>query len=318
MSVCRGVISDNMERHAYLIVAHKQWELLKKLIYLLDDERNDIFIHFDKKSTDVPIEKIKKCAKKSKIITIDRILVYRGSYSLFEAEMMLLKAAINHGEYIYYHLLSGQDLPLRNQDQIHDFFKRYRGFNFVDVITPDMVKKDWKERASLYQFLSRYTLCKPLLSIPTKIIRKITLAIQRVLRVDRIKEYEEQGFFLCFGSNWFSITRSFAGYLIENESLIRKMFEKYTFAPEELIPQTFLWSSEFRDTLYNSEELDHGLHRANLRLVFWNGKTSPETITMKHMDQIRSSTNLFARKFDYDNHPDVVQAVIGMVNSGDR
>lgn len=304
-----------MERHAYLILAHQQWDLLKKLINLLDDERNDIYIHFDRKSKDAPIEIIKECAQYSKIITIDRICVSRGTYSLFEAEMMLLRAATNHGKYSYYHLLSGQDLPLKNQDQLHNFFAQNRGYNFVDVITPDMVKKDWKERASLYQFFSCFTLSNSLIiSLLAKSVRKIALVIQRAFRVDRFKKFEEQGFLLCFGSNWFSITHAFAEYLISKEPLIRQMFQNHTFAPEELIPQTFLWSSEFRKSLYDDDNLDHELHRANMRMVFWSGKVSPETITMKHIEQIRTTTNLFARKFDIINHPDAVNAVIDMID----
>jgi len=38
-----------MNKHAYLIIAYHQWDLLKVLIRMLDDERNDIFIHIDKK-----------------------------------------------------------------------------------------------------------------------------------------------------------------------------------------------------------------------------------------------------------------------------
>ena len=34
-----------MKRHAYLIKAHHQFDLLEKLLRLLDDERNDIYIH---------------------------------------------------------------------------------------------------------------------------------------------------------------------------------------------------------------------------------------------------------------------------------
>lgn len=34
-----------MKRHAYLIKAHHQFDLLEKLLWLLDDERNDIYIH---------------------------------------------------------------------------------------------------------------------------------------------------------------------------------------------------------------------------------------------------------------------------------
>ena len=36
-------------KHAYLILAHNEFEVLRKLISALDDPRNDIFIHFDEK-----------------------------------------------------------------------------------------------------------------------------------------------------------------------------------------------------------------------------------------------------------------------------
>ena len=307
-----------MNRHAYLIMAHTQWDLLDKLIKLLDYEWNDIFIHIDKKANIAPTEELRKHVLYSRIIIVERISVFRGSYSLFDAEMKLLKTACDFGDYSYYHLLSGQDLPLRDQNYIYEFFEKNFGRNFIDIVAPGQLRKEWYERASLFQFFLQASLVNSMLTIPAKCVRKITLFLQRMARINRFEKYEKQGFSLCFGSNWFSITRPFAEYLIENERLIRQMFEKHTFAPEELIPQTFLWSSEFRDTLYDSEELDHDLHRANMRLVFWNGKTSPETITMKHMDQIRTSTNLFARKFDYENHPDAVEAVIEMVKSGGR
>ena len=39
-----------MDRHAYLILAHKNFGQLRKLIELLDDPRNDIFVHVDAKA----------------------------------------------------------------------------------------------------------------------------------------------------------------------------------------------------------------------------------------------------------------------------
>ena len=36
-------------KHAYLIIAHNDFEILKKLVSLLDNEHNDIYIHFDAK-----------------------------------------------------------------------------------------------------------------------------------------------------------------------------------------------------------------------------------------------------------------------------
>ncbi len=38
-----------MGKHAYLIMAHNQWECLFELLKALDDPRNDIFLHIDKK-----------------------------------------------------------------------------------------------------------------------------------------------------------------------------------------------------------------------------------------------------------------------------
>lgn len=37
------------KKHAYLIIAHNDFDILEKLLVLLDDDRNDIFIHIDKK-----------------------------------------------------------------------------------------------------------------------------------------------------------------------------------------------------------------------------------------------------------------------------
>ena len=38
-----------MKRHAYLILAHKFDYVFCSLLKMIDDERNDIFIHMDKK-----------------------------------------------------------------------------------------------------------------------------------------------------------------------------------------------------------------------------------------------------------------------------
>ena len=39
-----------MKRHAYLILAHTNFGQLRKLLELLDDPRNDIFVHVDGKA----------------------------------------------------------------------------------------------------------------------------------------------------------------------------------------------------------------------------------------------------------------------------
>ena len=41
-------------KHAFLILAHTEFEVLKLLVSCLDDPRNDIFIHFDRKVPALP------------------------------------------------------------------------------------------------------------------------------------------------------------------------------------------------------------------------------------------------------------------------
>ena len=43
-------MADTQMKHAYMIIAHTNFQQLQTLIDLLDDERNDIYLHIDKKA----------------------------------------------------------------------------------------------------------------------------------------------------------------------------------------------------------------------------------------------------------------------------
>ncbi len=101
-------------------MAHKDWSLLNKLLECIDDKRNSIFLHIDKKSILDP--SIIYNPKKSYIDFIERRKVAWGGYSQIEVEVNLLETAINYKKFDYYHLISGADLPIKSQDYIHTFF----------------------------------------------------------------------------------------------------------------------------------------------------------------------------------------------------
>ena len=44
--------TDTANKHAYLVMAHQRPDLLKKLLESLDDKRNDIYLHIDKKANE--------------------------------------------------------------------------------------------------------------------------------------------------------------------------------------------------------------------------------------------------------------------------
>ena len=100
-----------MEKHAYLVMAHHQFPLLQTTLRLLDDPRNDFFIHIDKKAGAVDFEEIRRAAPHSRVTFIERLSVHWGGYSQIRCELALLQAATQAGQYAYYHLISGVDLP---------------------------------------------------------------------------------------------------------------------------------------------------------------------------------------------------------------
>ena len=72
---------QEVQKHAYLIMAHDDFYILEKLLELIDDKRNDIFLHVDKKSKSFDREKIIKIIKNSNIYFIDRMEINWGGFS---------------------------------------------------------------------------------------------------------------------------------------------------------------------------------------------------------------------------------------------
>ena len=104
-------------KHAYMIIAHKNDVTFSTLLRMLDHPDNDIFIHFDAKVKDFGTEemqKIRNSLSHAGICFTRRTSVIWGGYSQIRSELILLEAAVGHGHYDYYHLISGQDLPIQS------------------------------------------------------------------------------------------------------------------------------------------------------------------------------------------------------------
>lgn len=73
-------------KHAYLIMAHGNFEQLQFLVHLLDCGQNDIFIHIDKK-TEICDLSLK--TKYSAVTIFQKYKIYWGTYSQVECELFL-------------------------------------------------------------------------------------------------------------------------------------------------------------------------------------------------------------------------------------
>jgi len=150
-------------KHAYLIEAHKDDYVFYSLLKMLDHELNDIFIHMDSKNVGFNPEQIKKTVHQSSIFFTQRTSVIWGGYSQINAELLLLEKATQTNKYAYYHLLSGQDLPIKPQSYIHEFFEKNNGLEYVRFEKESFQYHDSEDKmtiilASGYRFEAKLTI----------------------------------------------------------------------------------------------------------------------------------------------------------------
>ena len=282
-----------MKKHAYLIMAHQQFEILKTFLQLMDHERNDFYIHVDIKTKDVPYNEIEKSVKKSKIVWIKRMSVNWGGYSQIQCELNLLKEALP-GKYDYYHLVSGMDLPIKSKNEILDYFEDKENMQFLHF-EQKQIQDKYLDRIR-YWYLFQEKAKKEHLYY---LIDQALLRIQRKFGVNRIKKEKNQ---IQYGAQWFSITHEFAKYVVSKEMWIRKRFSK-TRCPDELFMQTVIVNSPFKsELLENAFEGDYG---TCLRHIDWK-RGNPYVFHNSDFEELIHAKELFARKFDWNLDKEII------------
>lgn len=281
-------------KHAYLIIAHSDPQILTVLLNCIDDKRNDIYLHIDKKSKKLfSIFKNIKLRYANILVLNNRIDVRWGSNSQVDCELLLMHTAREHGNYSYYHLLSGVDLPIKTQDYIHEFFSHTEK-NFIGFAHGDYAEMDVHRKMYDYNFFYSYRKSGFLLRNVTKVLRNTcNLLISHVVKRPFDIEYRK-------GAQWFSITQPLVDYILGHEEMIRSRY-KYTFCADEIFIQSLVWNNpEWRKTVYSFDDEFEGC----MRLIDWN-RGGPYVWTMNDKDEIMGSDRLFARKFSL-KHMDVV------------
>lgn len=277
------------EKHAYLILAHNDPKVLELLVRLLDDSRNDIYIHVDKKS-DIDVFKNIRCSN-SQLFVSQSVNVNWGGMSMVKAELLLMKMALDNGEYSYYHLLSGVDLPIKSQDYIHDFFHKYAGKEFIGIACDDSNRNDLFEKTSVYWPFIEYMRAKyKIVRYPLSIFRRGMAYIQKALGVNR-----QYGMELRKGPQWFSLTHNCVRYVLNMQKEIELKF-KYIPCVDEIFLPTIVWNSPFQDNIYDMNDQFHSCMRES----DWK-RGNPYTWKKEDWDFLKHSDRLFARKFSSDD-----------------
>lgn len=280
-------------RHAYLIMAHTNFKQLQILIDLLDDERNDIYLHIDKKAKTFPQLK----SNASHLYFVEQIDIVWGSYNQIQCEMILIEAAAKVG-YQYYHLLSGMDLPLKTQDTIHSFFTVNAGKEFLSIDEDAQSSKKLNLRTEYYHVFGDVAgNGRDFFSRTLRVTDRILVYLQKALHIRR-----ESTFPLYKGANWFSITHNLVCYLLSHKDAIEKQFS-FSSCADEVFLQSVAMASPFRDNIVNN----------TLRAIDWT-RGRPYVYRKEDVSTLLASEALWARKFDQRIDEEAIKIIASQLN----
>lgn len=285
-------------KHAYLILAHNEFTILERLIQAIDDERNDIYIHFDGKLKSYPVF---QPIHAGLFILTNRIDVRWGDISVVKAEYALFEAAFQSGGYSYYHLLSGVDMPLKSQDYIHRFFVENNGKEFIGYCQGDITAGIDRKVRRWHLFPENFKDTQGGMSIGKKVLRAGWIRMQLLLRIRRNKDVNFRK-----GTQWLSISSELVGYLLQQREEVVRIYS-HTFCSDEIFVQTICWNSPFRNRVYNI----HDEGRGCLRMIGWKGNRLEEW-QERDFEELMSSDALFARKFG-SRHIGVVNRILNEI-----
>lgn len=277
-------------KQAFLIVAHKNFEQLVKLVEYIADENHHIYLQIDKKSEKL-FNLLKDYFQTNEFVYLleERISINWGGFSQVQATLLLLERAYKN-QYDFYHLISGQDLFIKPKQEVDEFLRHYKGHQFLEVM--DGEKDLWRVKGYYLLSDSKYSRSRPYAMINnlcSKFFKK--LPIRRNLK----------GFKIYKGANWFTISGEcvnyIIGYLDKHPKYIRGY--KYTLCPDEHFFHTLILNSSFKNTVIKD----------TLREIQWDGLPNPKTYTIEDYDMLKQSHALFARKFDSIIDQEIIEKI---------
>lgn len=268
-----------MNKNCILILAHKNHNQIMRLINHLKTDF-DLYVHIDKRN-------------KLNIKSFDNVNVYKefktyhGGVSLVIATLFLIEEAYknNYDRYIF---ISGQDVPLKTNKEIINFFdtnKNKEYISYESINNSEAMYKEMSFRLNSYNFGKLYRL------IFHRNIRELLSNFPLIKRTTPKNIY--------YGSQWWNLTNNAIKYILDytkqNPNFLKRF--NYTWGSDEFYFQSILLNSEFNNNCIND----------NLRYLIW-GVGTPINFTIKDYDDIKNNinNNIFSRKFDENFDNDII------------
>jgi len=278
-------------RIAHIIMAHKAPKQLARLIENLNHPQFDFYIHIDSK---IPMDSFKYLSDIPNVYFIkNRKNCNWGGNSLLIGIISALDEVLSQNKhYDFLNLLSGQDYPIATPDQICNFFSLHPEKNFISY-DPHTNTQWWNQAKMRYEKYHFTDLNFKWKYFAERIVNKL-------LPNRKFPIYSE--LYGSCKSTWWTIStdcaKLIARELTTNKKLIN--FIKYSWGTDEFVVATIIMNSDFKQDVIND----------NLRYIDWSeGNPNPKMLGINDFEQIKSSQNLFARKFDIEFDSDILDAI---------
>jgi hypothetical protein len=296
---------DTTPKIAFLIAAHQEPLLLRRLVLSLAAPWARFFVHIDRR---VPARAFADALSGIAHVTFiqPRVNVNWGGWSQIEATLLLMRRALAQDETLArFALLSGACYPLRSNEALRDFLLSSDREYISAAPMPDL------ERDKPLTRLTRWHVEGGLrgTGVKAKSIRILNDSL-RVLPARNLKTGLD-GLTPYAGSSWWVLSRAAVEAVLDWTDRRPRLasFLRHTHCPDECFFQTVLANSEFRERIEDS-----------LTFADWSDPDEqPRQIRDGHLSQLlgRHGAPFFARKFSSANAHllDRIDAVRGVVTA---
>lgn len=291
---------------ALIVLAHHRPAQLVTLLSKLRHQDTRLYLHVDRTSKIAPFEHELAQSEIDDVELLPRHDSRWGGIGPVDAALHGLARSVAD-QCDYFILLSGQDLPMWPIGQIVEFFADHRDTSYLSHFSLPDPRWDFDGRMRTdfytYNLLGRRETCFPKgvdvrLSLRGRLLNAI-LRLWIAHKPDRrFPEYIRP----FGGSQWWNLSRDAAEFVLQfiQDHPDYRTYHLHTLLPDEIFFNSVLAGTDFQRF--------HTIVNDSLRYMIWRDNGShPETLGSQDLPGALKSGKPFARKFDIELDPSVVE-----------
>jgi hypothetical protein len=268
---------------ALLVLGYREPLVLRAAVPVYRDAGFEIFLHLDSKADISQYSSmLGDLAAECQFIK-RRFSIFWGGFSMVEAQLALIFATLEKGDYDRFCFVSDDTFPLLNGESLKNYFQ-----NDYDWVS---IRKLEESDPFLLRYKNFFFLDHQASSLLGRPIESAGIDDEFLCHISRIKELKKSGkrqIGIYYGSQWWSITRNSMSIILqrmEADPLLVESF-RYSAVPDEMLFQSLIGNC-----------VSHSNFRSGPMFVDWSKE--PKPYIFKNDDKFLSVPLgfAFARKF---------------------